>query len=216
MKFFDTFFGILFPDHCVGCKARGQLLCGVCIKKIPPASAPMQSFITSVFAYQDFRIKKLIWLLKYKNARHAARIFAPALAQTLTEFLGEENLFLGNRQILLVPIPLSKKRYQKRGYNQAELLAKEIFKLLPNEHIDIETNLLKKIIETTPQADIKKKSLRLQNLGDCFEMVAGRENSGEVIVLIDDVTTTGATLLAARKVLARGGFRKVYALTAAH
>ena len=216
MNILKGFLGTLFPDRCVDCKARGSLLCGTCLKKVAPASAPAQNFITSVFAYHDFRVKRLVWLLKYRNARHVAEICAPALAGALTEFLGEEHSFLGDRPILAVPIPLSKKRLRTRGYNQAELLAKEMIKLLPPGRAVLDTRLLQKIAETKPQADIKKRNIRLVNLGDCFKVFPDRRNAGELVVLIDDVTTTGATLTAARKALRAAGFAKVYALTVAH
>ncbi len=216
MSMLNNFFQSLFPDRCVGCQIRGTLLCEDCRKKIAPASNPMHGWITSVFAYHDFRVKRLIWMLKYKNTRQVASIFAPALASSLAEFLGEEALFHGSRKIVLVPIPLSKKRMAKRGYNQAELLAKKIAEISANETILFERNLLRKIIETKPQADIKNRTKRLENLGDCFVVDENRVSNREVVILIDDVTTTGATLTAARKVLRAAGFRKIYALTVAH
>jgi len=207
---------VLFPDTCVGCGMRGALLCGECRRKIGPSPAPMHPFITSVFAYQDFRIKRLVKILKYRNARRVSAIFAPALAGALTEFAGEEHLFLGGRPILLVPIPLSKKRQRSRGYNQSELLAQEALKLLPGDRFVLDAGMLKKILETKPQADIKNRRARLANLGDCYQVAEGGRGRGGAVVLIDDVTTTGATLLAARKALRAAGYAKVHALTVAH
>ncbi len=206
---------MIFPDRCVGCGIRGFLLCRECETKITPATNPMHSWITSVFAYGDFRVRRLVRLLKYKNARGVATVFARSLSETLLEFLGEEGLFLGSRNVLIVPIPLSQKRMAKRGYNQSELLAKKTVEQIKNDLLVLEIGLLKKIKETTPQAEIKHRGKRLENLGDCFvttQMSAG----GEVVILIDDVTTTGATLMAARKALRRAGFRKVYGFTVAH
>jgi ComF family protein len=216
MKLFKGLLNSLFPDRCVGCGMRGALLCEACLKKVAPATASSHTFITSIFAYHDFRVKRLIWLLKYRNARHAAGIFAPALAGALTEFFGEEHSFLGTRDILLVPVPLSKKRMSTRGYNQAELLARAMLPYFSEEHISIDMGLLKKVRDTTPQADIKKKSVRLANMSGCFRTAPGRTGHGEVIILIDDVTTTGATLVAARRALRDAGFSRVYACTVAH
>jgi ComF family protein len=216
MHILSHFFATLFPDKCVGCQERGILLCEKCQKNIAPATNPMHGWITSVFAYNDFRVKRLIWLLKYKNTRHVASIFAPFLTASLIEFLGEEALFHGARKIVLVPIPLSKKRMAKRGYNQAELLAKGIFENSVLKNISLNTKLLQKIVETKPQADIKNRGRRLENLGDCFAVNENMTANGEVVILIDDVTTTGATVTAARKVLRAAGFRTIYALTVAH
>ncbi len=206
----------LFPDRCVGCGARGIFLCGNCQKKIPPAISPEQNFITSIFAYQDFRIKRLIWMLKFKNSTRVAKIFASALFSVLNEILGEEKYFLGKEQIILVPIPLSKNRQRTRGYNQSELLCKEVLKLDNDSNYVLEKKLLKKGIETTPQSEIRKRSARLANLGDCFSVLPNKLEKGRTIILIDDVTTTGATLTSARKALRADGFKKVFAVTVAH
>lgn len=216
MKLVNRFLEALFPDSCVGCGARGSLLCAQCQKKVPPASAPEHDFITSIFAYQDFRIKKLVWMLKFKNGRRVAAHFGPYLAAALEEHLGEEKLFIGAGRILIVPIPLSRGRHKKRGYNQAEELARAMLKNLPEGKYHLETKLLKKEIETTPQADIRKRSARLSNLGDCFLVLPNTFGRGQTVILIDDVTTTGATLKAARKALRAAGFKKVFALTVAH
>lgn len=197
----------------MGCSASGTLLCAACTSKLPPSPASDHDFITSAYAYRDPRIRQLVRLLKYKNARHAAEIFALPLAGILTELLGEEGSFLGER-ILLVPVPLSRGRRRSRGYNQAELLARSMLLRMPAGAVSLDSGILKKIKETEAQADIQKKSVRLANLGDCF--FAERARGGETVILIDDVTTTGATLLAARKALRAAGYKKVLALTAAH
>ncbi len=215
MQILKPFLNILFPDRCVGCGIRGFLLCHECEAKIAPATNPMHSWITSVFAYGDFRVRRLVRLLKYKNARGVATVFARGLSETLLEFLGEEGLFLGSRNVLIVPIPLSQKRKAKRGYNQSELLARKVIELVNNENVSLKIDLLKKIKETTPQAEIKHRGKRLENLGDCF-VATQTSVGGEVVILIDDVTTTGATLAAARKALREVGFRKVYGFTVAH
>ncbi len=174
----------------------------------------MHTWITSVFAYQDFRIKRLVWMLKYKNARRVAKLFAPHMGRALTELVGEEERFLG-AQIVLVPIPLSQKRKRMRGYNQAELLARKIVEYMPEGSCRVDTTILKKDIETTPQADIHKRSDRLKNLGQCFS-VSRQPRGGETIVLVDDVTTTGATFAEARRALKEAGYRKVRALSVGH
>lgn len=218
MSFFNRILQFLFPDACVGCRARGALVCDDCMRKLPPASSAEHSFVTSIFSYKDFRVRALVRLLKYKNTRHAADIFAPPLAAALTEFLGEEGLLLGNRAVFLVPIPLSKKRQKMRGYNQAELIARSALSLMPKRenHIFVTTKLLEKIIDTAPQAKIPKKSERLKNVGECFRVRAECYSADAVVILIDDVTTTGATLIAARLALKRAGFHTVFALTIAH
>ena len=75
---------------------------------------------------------------------------------------------------------------------------------------------MRKIKETTPQAEIKKRNMHLKNQQDCFDVLPNTYQKNEIVVLVDDVTTTGATLSAVRDRLIKNGFRKVFALTIAH
>ena len=216
MKFFSTIAEAVFPNHCVGCAMRGKLVCTSCAAKFPAASVPEEPFITSIFAYSHPPVRALVRTLKYKNGRTIAGFFAPYLMDSIIEFLGEEKLFHGDVNVVLVPVPLSKKRMKKRGYNQSELLIKEMFKCTQSDRIVIDTNLVKKIKETTPQAEIKKRALRLSSQHACFAVSKNKYIKNEIIILIDDVTTTGATLSAVRNILLKDGFRKVFAFTVAH
>ena len=213
-SFFEKILTVIFPDTCVGCSRSGALLCERCLDSLPPSPSPEHSFITSVYAYRDERVRALVRMLKYKNTRHAAVLFAPAMARALTEIIGEEQMMLGKGDVYLVPIPLSKARRKTRGYNQAELLAESMLDYLDMVNIKIDTGLLKKIRDTRQQADTKDRTERLRNLEDCFFAEPARKHT--TIILLDDVTTTGATLLAAQKALRAAGHRKIYALTAAH
>ncbi len=211
---FETILGAFFPDSCLGCGERGSLLCAECLRSLPQASSAEFSWITSLYAYQDSRVRSLIKKIKFKNTRHGVEVFAEALAWAVTEYVGEEAMLIGKRTICLVPIPLSKKRAKMRGYNQSELLARGMLKYLDRDRFCVDTKLLVKEVETTAQADIKRKSERLMNLGGCFR--ATRVSRGECIFLIDDVTTTGATLRAARSELRAARFNHIHAFTIAH
>ena len=216
MIFWEAIKNILFPQKCVSCGRNGILICVSCKNKIPSANTPEYGFIMSVFGYGHPAIRRLVHLLKYGNGRYVARFFAPYLAGTLTEFLGEEKLFHGDAIVLLVPVPLSKHRLKKRGYNQSELMINEMLKILPKGRFELDKKLVVKVKDTIPQAEIKKKSLRLVNQKDCFCVLPHNRKRNEVVVIVDDVTTTGATLCALRVKLLADGFRKVYALTVAH
>jgi len=204
---------ILFPQRCVGCAARGSVICDPCAKKLQSAEAPKYSWITSIFSYKDSRVRALIRSLKYKHAKSIADVLGVHLASSVSEFLGEEKLFLSGN-ILLVPVPLSRRRYRQRGYNQSELLAEALVRELGAGNVSVDSGLVRKHADTKPQADIKNKNDRLRNLGDCFS--ATRKSHGESIVIIDDVTTTGATLVALRRALKEKGFRNIHAFTIAH
>ena len=129
---------------------------------------------------------------------------------------------------LLVPIPLHRSKLNQRGYNQAELIARKIIELDGNTNFTLEKNVLIKVTETKRQAHIKNRNERLRNLSGSFGIKNQRENQAEYmeqneiplkgknIILIDDITTTGATLTEAKKTLKNAGARKVIAFTVAH
>ncbi len=218
MRFFSLFSRlqeVLFPDRCVGCSVGGTLLCAACGRGLPPAPACGDPAVRSLYAYADPRVSRLIWLLKYRHARRVADVFAPALTEAIAELLGEEQLFLG-RDVLLVPVPISRKRRARRGYNQSELLARAALALLPASGVRIDLGLLSKSADTESQVRTKGRAERLANLGESFATLPGRRSSGETVLLVDDVMTTGATLSACARALARAGFSDIRAITIAH
>ena len=216
MSLFTLCIETIFPKKCAGCNVRGSLVCNSCKHSLAPASTPAYGFITSIFAYGNPVVRKLIHSLKYENGRYVASFFASYMSSSLIEFLGEEKLFHGSSPVLLVPVPLSKKRMKARGYNQSELLITTMLKQYPMDNVCLERNLVCKIKDTIPQAEIKKRNLRLLNQRDCFGVISNNKTKNETVIIVDDVTTTGATLTAVRDVLKQAGFKKVYALTIAH
>ena len=134
--------------------------------------------------------------------------------------------------IILIPIPLSGKRLRERGYNQAELICRELIKinnLTPSpspyqgegcrrrgEVLTLQNNILIKPKETEHQARIENRRQRLQNIIGSFSLKNSELVKNRNIILIDDIITTGATLNEARKVLKQAGARKIIAFTIAH
>jgi ComF family protein len=111
---------------------------------------------------------------------------------------------------LIIPVPLAIARFQERGYNQAELLARPLALALG---IQFSTNALVKIRETRPQVDLQSAE-RIKNVSGAFrgeERIANRRS----ILVVDDVATTGATLEACSAALISAGAARVYGLTLA-
>ncbi|MCI0542404.1 hypothetical protein L0Y69_01445 [bacterium] len=118
-------------------------------------------------------------------------------------------------QFLLVPIPLSKERLQKRGFNQSELIAKYLTRLAP-EIFENRSDILARIKNTEHQTLLKNREERLKNLKGSFVVKNPDAIRGKIITLIDDVATTGTTLIEARRALLAAGARRVYGATVAH
>ena len=109
----------------------------------------------------------------------------------------------------VVPVPLAPSRERQRGYNQARLLAAEVARRLD---LPLDTGVLIRLRDTPPQTSLPR-ARRLQNVRGAFRAL--RKLSGARILLVDDVTTTGATIEAAARALRRRGAVWVGALALA-
>ncbi len=206
---------ILFPSVCVGCKTKNILICEKCLVSIPP---PIQTFntTTSVFNYKNKIIKKALWKFKYKGNKKMGKIFARAMYDKILEDTSEEKLFSNFHKSLLVPIPLSQKRLRERGFNQSEIIAREVSILDKEMSFTFTNKILYKIKDTPSQVSIKDKKYRLKNLHGCFFVKDKKSVRGRNIILIDDIITTGTTITEAKKTLLTAGAKKVIAFTVAH
>ncbi len=154
-----------------------------------------------------------------------ASIFAEIIYDKILEELSDLSMMENFNNIILIPIPLSAKRYKERGYNQAELICKKLIELDTRQpgrltSFVLENNILIKHKETEHQARIENRTERLKNIIGSFAIKNDKQNAelvkGRNIILIDDITTTGATLSEAKKVLKQAGARKIIAFTVAH
>ncbi|MDE6200937.1 MAG: ComF family protein [Clostridiales bacterium] len=145
----------------------------------------------------DGNAKKLIYRLKYGNAKY--------LANTLSQYLLDVLLLSDWQADCITYVPVHKSRQKRRGYNQAELLARSLA-----ERTDLPCdNLLEKSVKTPNQARLNRAA-RLENLKDSFSVIG---KPPEHVILVDDVMTTGSTADECSRVLKRAGAKVVYVLT---
>lgn len=207
----------LFPPLCLGCErtslTKGAgVLCADCESKIQLYNAPTcilcgnrlahatkachpkaPYLLAAACDYKNAIVQKLIWQLKFKHRTLAA----PLLAKLLAAHLRATGLKLN--RFVIMPIPLHPSRQRKRGFNQSELIAQELAKLLG---LPIRTDVLAKIKNTKPQTEIKTHESRRTNLIGAFSARPMTDNN---ILLVDDVVTTGSTLAEAAAVLRAAG-----------
>ncbi len=218
MGFFNTILNIVFPINCLLCGVPGTDLCLMCLSDSPSAERESAKWIFPLYDYRHPPIKKALWLLKYKGKKRLAKIFAEVLYGRILEELADLSVMENFNNVTLIPIPLSKQRYRERGYNQAELICEELIKLDEEKNLGLEKDVLIKILDTKRQAHIENKRERLQNIINSFSVK--KENKDKIknrnIILIDDITTTGATLTEAKKILKQSGARIIIAFTVAH
>ncbi len=215
----DNLLDIVFPQNCLNCGKSGEYLCQNCLKDAPGAERPTLSWIYPLYDYRHPAIKKSIAFLKYKGRKQLVDSFSNVLHGKIMEELADLHLMENFSSPALIPIPLSPRRQKERGFNQAELLCRKIVQR-DQENKDnnfvLMTNVLTKPNDTRHQAQIKDRGDRLTNLSGSFVVKNEESIKDRNIILIDDVTTTGATLTEARKVLKAAGARKVIAFTIAH
>lgn len=168
----------------------------------------------ALFSYKDPRVSALIWEIKYHKNIRAIEAVAPLLADMIMEEYSEKSLFGNWEHCLLVPVPSSSKRTKKRGYSHTELLAEAVAQRLPKEIVH-SPKLLKKVVETAEQNKLPNRALRLKNLANTQEVEGGLLQHTSII-LLDDVTTTGATLIESRRALQAAGVKNIIAFTIAH
>lgn len=157
----------------------------------------------SVFVYEN-EVKRLIAGLKYNNK--------PYLSRTLSNYLAELYKSLDWQVDLIIPVPLSKKRKEWRGYNQAELLADGLSDAVG---VPLNTETLVKIKDTDSQTHLSMVERR-NNLRESFKVMDKYAVRGKKILLVDDVMTTGATANACANVLKKAHADRVLVLTIAH
>lgn len=147
-------------------------------------------------------VSDAIYRLKYKNKRYYGRIFAREMADRFEAQIRR----WGIEEI--VPIPLYRRRYRARGYNQAAVIARELGKLLS---VPVREKAVLRVRSTKPQKDLGREQ-RLENLRGAFAVSKGFRPKRNIL-LIDDIYTTGSTICRAAEVLRLAGAEKVYFLT---
>lgn len=202
---------ILFPSPCVVCGYLGELLCDRCFYKLKfePHIRELEGLnvCTSMYFEKNSAIEKIIYFFKYEHYRSAYKSFIPHMKKSLELMTDLNNL-------LFVPVPLHKKRELERGYNQAEVIAKTLAKSLGFEC----RNLLYRVKNTKQQAKSLGKKEREENMEGAFRLNGTDLSLAQVdlkIVLVDDIVTTGATLIECKETLRKAGAQDIIALTIA-
>jgi competence protein ComFC len=201
--FFSSLADIAFPPYCFICKKEGETLCNECLEKRSKSIDTPFPFITSIYSFRDPDIKKIIHSIKYF---HRMDLIYP-LTKQLIDTLKTHN----PNEFILIPIPMPKLRRYLRGHNHTERIA-HILSI--ETSISVDSTILLRTHAKKRQVLTKSKSERLKNQKGSFYVTKTLPNLK--YILIDDVTTTGATLLEARKELIKHGARHVEALTIAH
>jgi competence protein ComFC len=223
----EKILNLIFPPRCLGCgkNTRGAMLCEFCTRKITLHQTLFcgqcglrlaegkrichKDFPYLLGAATDFDndiVRNAIHALKFQYVKNAA----DALGGILVHYAAALHVPFDDH--LVIPIPLSPRRLRERGFNQSELLA-NIF--ARGFGLRMETEVLARVKNTKPQSETKNAAERRENLARSFAIRHPEFVAGKNIILIDDVTTSGATLFEAATVLKTAGAKKIIALAVA-
>ena len=221
----EKLFNTVFPPKCIFCGWEGRSFCriclntcslltgGVCIvcqeKSIDGLTHPScskggaPSMLFSAFVYEG-KVKECIRRSKYNSMEFDS---LKDLSKRAVKYFWKIGFYFP--EYIVVPIPLSRKQYRKRGFNQANIIAKELKKKFVLKQ---ENSILIRVKYTQAQSGYGKRKRRV-NLKDAFSASSKAQN--KKIMLVDDVCTTGTTLLEASKALYNAGAEDVKCFTIA-
>lgn len=171
--------------------------------------------ITTLMSYREKSVEDCIRALKYDSSEEAAQLLADILAEYLREEIASLHTF-SERPILLVPVPLHSNRFRERGFNQIALVLERLPAEFKNGDLSVLAfNIIARSRETLPQTRLSREE-RFENVRGAFVLADPETARVSHTVLIDDVTTTGATLAeAARPLRAIGASVSLLALARA-
>lgn len=186
--------------RCVKCSKHVKRTGIMC----PDCERENKSFVSGVALYEYDSVKESIHALKdsakFDNASFFAKMIYKHLGEKLTSFNADA----------IVPIPLHKDKYKKRGFNQSLLIANELSKELK---IPVRDDILERKEKTKDQKTMTH-SERQNNLVGAFHMPKN-DVKLDTVLLLDDVYTTGATIEEATRTLLESGVSRVFFVTAA-
>lgn len=212
-----TLLDLLYPPRCAGCgDFAGVWWCTSCEARVHwfnstdtvrTAELPDYPSLTVVSAaHFESPLREAIHALKYEGVPHVASLFGARMAHAW------QASSVSFAPTMLVPVPLHPRRERERGYNQSMLLARVVAGVLG---LPVERRAVRRTRRTEKQAQLESHlEVRLANVKGAFT-AAPPIVRGQRILLVDDVFTTGATLLTCAAALHAAGAADVAALTLA-
>ena len=211
MKLWDKLLNLLFPPRCVFCHCAQPkvCVCPACEQVLPHRSVGerisdvqgLDACVTPLWYEGVVRSATLRY--KFGGLRGNSVIFAELMADAFrTELFGKVDL--------ITWVPISRRRMRSRGFDQAELLARELGRLI--EMTPVRT--LHKIRNNNPQSRQRTREGRMANVIGAYTL-ADSSVRGKSVLLVDDIVTTGSTISECAHVLRAAGARHVYGIALA-
>ena len=226
-EFFGSAIDFFFPPLCLGCGEytdEASAICSVCVKRISPFKQPFclncMAFYSgecqcltcnektvSLYSFAAYAspIKDIIIQYKFKGITSPAEYFAELLVNQFKSGLSSFDVDV------LIPIPLHRSREKVRGYNQATLFAQALSVYLG---VEVDDEIIFRSKKRKPQArlPVSKRSSNISTVFEVDEYSEAKKNC----ILVDDVVTTGSTVLEAKSRLEEKGYFVQAVVSIAH
>lgn len=193
-----------FVEH--GVNPGEEIKCSLCVSTGKTIEDHKIALVRSLGRFDDY-YKELIHRFKYGKKIPLGKRLAQRLGETIN---GDSDLKTRN-SCFLIPVPLHKSRYRERGFNQSEIIAEEISKIIG---LSVLKNVLKRKKNTKDQTNLSPQQ-REENVRGAFVVSQPEMINGKNIILVDDVITTGATLNECARMLKQAGAERILGITIA-
>ena len=228
----NALLSLVYPPDCLACgaaldPAAGDHFCAACLEELtacehgrcpkcaaalPPGVLPGKRcpmcrdafrHIRGTACVGDFqgKLMELVHAFKYSRRRFLGRSLSELLAQATVAAPWRREVDV------VIPVPLDLRKFLRRGFNQAEILARTTASALSARRAP---KILKRVPGGPPQVELKRRQ-RFENVKGRFKVRRPARVRGRCVLLVDDVATTGATLEECARVLRSAGARRVYA-----
>jgi ComF family protein len=204
MIYFSDFISLIFPRICACCGnslwKNEEAICHLCEYHLPKTNfhndhenpviklfrgrVNLEAGTAFLYFNKGSKVQRLIHQLKYKGRKDLGIYLGNLFGKSL------KNIHIFNTVDVIIPVPLHKKKYMQRGYNQSEQFA---IGLAGSMNIPVNRHLLTRIKSTETQTR-KSRFRRYQNVRETFLVNAPEQWNGRHLLVVDDVITTGATL----------------------
>lgn len=229
----DYVLDIVFPIRCIGCSklSSSREMDYICRKCLASISTNNQSecigcknkigmgktcfkckdtnYIDQLLIVLDYKnpiVVQIIKCLKYRLVREIINPLSILIKKYILNLSREKKLNILEKNPIIIPVPLHPRRLNWRGFNQSELIAQSLSDII---QCPVQINSLRRIKKSKPQADIKERVERLKEPIGIFRLVNSEPIRNNVVILVDDVCTTGATLNECARVLKESKAKKV-------
>lgn len=221
---------MVFPVSCVGCKQSGKYICNKCWRGVEGASQVCPRCgessrdgwrhgrckvgkLTRMYGSYKYRgvVQKLLKKVKYKSSWKMVDELADKWVQDVSDQILED---VSYAQVVVTSVPMYGGRQRERGFNQAERLGRKLAEKLGLEYVE----MLERVRSTKPMYGLSKEGRR-ENVRGAFKTVGMGENMvspvHDLVIIVDDVWTTGSTMRECARVLARVGVEEVWGVVVA-